>query len=127
VGQRLHALELDPIAAPVVQPIYEEFIAGRGLHSIAEKLTAGGIPSPSAHDPARNRHRIGSGGAWSTHAIRAMGYTGRQVWNRQRRDEILIDVDDVALGHESKMRWNDESEWVHSQPDQINIVDRDAA
>ncbi|MEO8697401.1 MAG: recombinase family protein, partial [Acidimicrobiales bacterium] len=96
VGQRLHALELDPIAAPVVQRIYEEFIAGRGLHSIAEKLTAGGVPSPSAHDPARNRHRIGSGGAWSKHAIRAIlrnpRYTGRQVWNRQRRDEVLIDV-----------------------------------
>ncbi|HUF98538.1 MAG TPA: recombinase family protein [Ilumatobacter sp.] len=118
-GQRLHALELDPVAAPVVQRIYEEFIAGSGLHAIAEKLTAGGIPSPSAHDPARNRHRIGSGGAWSKHATRAIlrnpRYTGRQVWNRQRRDEILIDVEDVALGHESKMRWNDESEWVRSQ------------
>ena len=118
VGQRLHTLELDPTAAPVVQRIYEEFIAGRGLYAIAERLTAAGIPSPSAHDPARNRHRIGSGGAWSKHAIRAMlrnpRYTGRQVWNRQRRDEILIDVDDVALGHESKMRWNDETEWVRS-------------
>jgi hypothetical protein len=29
-------------------------------------------------------------------------YTGREVWNRQRREEVLIDVDDVALGHETK-------------------------
>ncbi len=34
-------------------------------------------------------------------------YTGRQVWNRQRRDEVLLDVEDVAAGHETKMRWND--------------------
>ena len=28
---------------------------------------------------------------------------------------MLIDVDDVALGHESKMRWNEEADWVWSQ------------
>jgi hypothetical protein len=36
------------------------------------------------------------------------------VWNRQRRDEVLIDVDDVALGHETKQRWNPEGEWIWS-------------
>jgi len=41
-------------------------------------------------------------------------YTGRQVWNRQRRDEVLLDVDDVALGHETKLRWNDRADWVWS-------------
>ena len=41
-------------------------------------------------------------------------YTGHQVWNRQRRDEVLIDVDDVALGHETRMRWNQETEWIWS-------------
>lgn len=41
-------------------------------------------------------------------------YTGYQVWNRQRRDEVLIDVQDVALGHETKMRWNDQDDWVWS-------------
>jgi site-specific DNA recombinase len=43
-------------------------------------------------------------------AIRAIltnpRYTGRQVWNRQRREEILIDVEDVALGHQTKLCWN---------------------
>ncbi len=28
-------------------------------------------------------------------------YTGREVWNLQRWEEVLIDVDDVALGHET--------------------------
>ena len=41
-------------------------------------------------------------------------YTGRQVWNKQRTDEVLIDVEDISLGHENKHRWNDPSDWVWS-------------
>ena len=41
-------------------------------------------------------------------------YTGRQVWNRQRRDEVLLDVEDVAAGHQTKLRWNDRSSWIWS-------------
>jgi Recombinase len=40
---------------------------------------------------------------------------GRQVWNRQRKDEVLIDVTDVALGHMTKMRWNDQGSWIYSE------------
>jgi site-specific DNA recombinase len=47
-------------------------------------------------------------GSWTT------THLGRQVWNRQRRDEVLIDVDDVALCHETRMRWNDRTNWVWS-------------
>ena len=32
---------------------------------------------------------------------------GPEVWNKQRKDEVLLDVEDVALGHDTKMRWND--------------------
>ncbi|HEY6315875.1 MAG TPA: recombinase family protein [Streptosporangiaceae bacterium] len=71
---------------------------------------------PSAHDPGRNKHR--SGIAWSKGAVRVIltnpRYTGRQVWNRQRKDEVLIDVADVALGNVTKMRWNDASQWIWS-------------
>ncbi|GAA0223546.1 zinc ribbon domain-containing protein [Cryptosporangium japonicum] len=35
-------------------------------------------------------------------------------WNKQREDEVLIDVEDVALGHETKMRWNDKDTWIWS-------------
>lgn len=35
-------------------------------------------------------------------------------WNKQRKDEVLIDVEDVALGHENKMRWNDKADWIWS-------------
>ncbi|TQS46175.1 recombinase family protein [Cryptosporangium phraense] len=115
-GKRLHVLEIDPLAAPVVQRIYAEFLDGSGFYAIAQGLTRDGIPCPSAHDRARNSHR--SGIAWSKSAVRVIllnpRYTGREVWNKQRKDEVLIDVEDVALGHETKMRWNDQGAWVHS-------------
>jgi site-specific DNA recombinase len=115
-GKRLHKLDLDEPAAAVVERIFALFVAGRGIFAIAEILTADGIPSPSAHDPGRNRHRCGI--AWSKSAVRAIlanpRYTGRQVWNRQRKDEVLIDVRDVALGHTTKMRWNEAGKWVYS-------------
>ncbi len=127
-GQQLHRLEPDPIAAPVVQRIFTEYLAGKGLYAIAKGLTSDGIPSPSAHDPARNRHRASSRGAWSKSAVRAIlrnpRYTGYQVWNRQRRDETLIDVNDVALGHQTRMRWNNPTEWIWSQnPTHPAIID----
>jgi site-specific DNA recombinase len=36
------------------------------------------------------------------------------VWGRQRRDEVLVDVEDVAAGHRTRMRWNDEDSWIRS-------------
>ena len=127
-GKRLHKLDLDPEAAPVVRRIFAEFIAGHGFYAIAEGLTRDGIPSPSAHDPERNKHR--SGIAWNKFAVRSIlinpRYTGHQVWNKQRKDEVLIDVEDVALGHTTKLRWNETGKWLWS--DKIvhpPIIDRD--
>jgi site-specific DNA recombinase len=116
-GKRLHALEPDPETAGVVVRIFADFTSGMGLKAIAEALTSEGIPSPSAYDPARNRHRCGI--AWAYSAVAAIldnpRYTGRQVWNRQRKDEVLIDVADVALGHTTKMRWNEAGKWIWSE------------
>ena len=116
-GRMLRQLSPDPETAPVVQRIFSEYLAGVGLFAIAEGLTRDAIPSPSAYDRARNPHRRGQG--WAKSAVRAIllnpRYCGRQVWNRQRRVETLIDVDDVALGHETKMRWNGDAAWVWSQ------------
>lgn len=115
-GKRLHALAIDEYAAAVVQRIFALFLAGVGIYAIAEALTRDGIRCPSAYDPERNRHRCGV--AWSKYAIRAIltnpRYTGRQVWNRQRKDEVLLDVHDVALGHTTKMRWNEQGKWIYS-------------
>jgi len=115
-GKRLHKLDIDPEAMPVVVRIFSEFVASSGIYAIAEGLTRDGIPSPSAHDPERNSHRCGI--AWNKFAVRAIlanpRYTGHQVWNKQRKDEVLIDVEDVALGHTTKLRWNDQDKWVWS-------------
>ena len=116
LGAQLHQLASDPATGPVVQRIFASYLAGKGYFAIAEALTADGIPSPSGHDRARNSHRLGA--AWSKSAVRAIltnpRYTGYQVWGKQRRDEVLLDVDDVAAGHETVMRWNEEREWTWS-------------
>lgn len=115
-GKRLHGLTPDPGTDWVVRRIFAEFLAGHGLFLIAEDLTSDGIACPSAHDPARNRHR--SGVAWSKSAVRVIltnpRYTGRQVWNKQRTDEVLVDVQDVAMGHRSVQRWNRPDQWITS-------------
>ncbi|HVA04763.1 MAG TPA: recombinase family protein [Acidimicrobiales bacterium] len=116
MGARLHRLEVDPTAAPIVARIFADYLGGSGLYAVAEGLTRDGIPSPSAHDPERNRHRDGR--AWSKSAVRAIltnpRYTGRQVWNRAPRVEELLDVEDVGAGHQTKQVWNDPSAWVWS-------------
>ena len=116
-GKRLHGLAPDPRTAPVVRRIFGMYLAGYGMFAIAEALTRDDIACPSAHDRARNRHR--GGVAWSKTAIRVIltnpRYTGRQVWNKQRTDEVLLDVDDVALGHVAVMRWNDRDQWLVSK------------
>ena len=127
-GKRLHKLALDPEAAPVVGRIFAEFSAGHGFYAIAEGLTRDDIPSPAAHDPERNKHR--SGIAWNKFAVRSIlinpRYTGHQVWNKQRKDEVLIDVEDVALGHTTKLRWNESGKWLWSDKIvQPPIIDRE--
>ncbi len=116
LGLRQHRLGVDPVTGPVVQGIFNDWVSGKGLHLIAEELTKNGIPCPSAYDRKRNQHREGD--AWAKSAIRAIlsnpRYTGHQVWNKQRRDEVLLDVEDVALGHHTVLRWNDSKDWVWS-------------
>ena len=116
-GKRLHALAPDPQTAHVVRRIFAEYLAGRGLKAIAEGLTRDDIPSPSAYDPARNKHRCHI--AWSWSAVGAIlanpRYTGRQVWNKQPKSEVLIDVNDVGLGHTTKQTWNEPGKWIWSE------------
>ncbi|WP_261568964.1 recombinase family protein [Frankia gtarii] len=115
-GKRLHVLAKDPITAPVVERIFHRYLNGMGVFLIAQTLTDEGVLSPSAYDRARNRHRTGI--AWSKGAVQAIlanpRYTGYQVWNKQRKAETLLDVDDVALGYETKLKWNERDQWVWS-------------
>lgn len=36
------------------------------------------------------------------------------MWGKQRKDEVLIDVDDIALGRVTKLRWNEQAAWIWS-------------
>ncbi|GAA3026098.1 recombinase family protein [Streptomyces glomeratus] len=102
-GQLIHKLEPDPVAAPIVQRIFT-------------MLTREGIPCPSAHDAARNPHWAKT--AWQQGAVRAIlinpRYTGYEIWNKQRKEERLLDVDDVTLGHTSRMTHNPAEESIRS-------------
>lgn len=115
-GGRARQLEPHPVTGPVVKRIFAEYLDGYGIFAIAQRLTSEGIPCPSAADPARNQHRDGV--AWSKSALRTIltnrRYTGRQVWNRQRKQASLIDVEDVALGHVTRLAWNPAAAWVVS-------------
>jgi site-specific DNA recombinase len=115
-GKRLKQLDPDPVTAPVVQWIFHEYLMGIGIYALAQRLTSDGIPSPSAYDPDRNTHRCGL--AWSKGAVRTIlgnpRYTGYQVWNKQRKQESLIDVEDVALEHRTALAWNPREEWIFS-------------
>lgn len=130
-GKRLHRLEVDPVAAPIVARIFAEYVAGRGLYMIAEGLTRDGIPSPAAYDPARNVGRQPNpAGAWSKNSVRAIiknpRYTGREVWGKQARFDELVDVEDVAAGNRQRMRWNPVEAWTESH-ERVNeaIIDDD--
>ncbi|MFV2116759.1 type I-E CRISPR-associated protein Cas6/Cse3/CasE [Micromonospora sp. LOL_025] len=79
-------------------------------------------PGHDPVDPRQRRFRGGthrSGIAWSTSAVRVIltnpRYTGRRVRNKQRTDEVLLDVDDVAMGHTGIMHWNARDKWVVSK------------
>jgi DNA invertase Pin-like site-specific DNA recombinase len=113
-GKHLRGLTPDPQTAPIVQRIFAMCLAGYGIFAIAEALSRDEIPCLSAQDRARNPHRDGL--AWSKSAVWTIlgnpRYTGRQIWNKQRTDEVLVDVDDVALGHTAVMRWNRPERWV---------------
>ncbi|UGQ13531.1 recombinase family protein [Yinghuangia sp. ASG 101] len=115
-GVRLRKLDVDPTTGPVVTWIFAQRLAGHSKARITRALNDAGIPSPTAADPERNMHRANT--RWTLTAVRAIlanpRYTGRQVWNRQRTDHVLVDPDNTTLGHRDVMRWNDRDEWVIS-------------
>jgi site-specific DNA recombinase len=127
-GKQLRRLEPHLEMAPIVQRIYDDYLSGIGVYAIAQQLTADGILSPAAADRERNKHRCGI--AWSKSAVRTIltnpRYTGFQVWNKQGRQESLIDVEDVSLGHETTFKWNPQDVWVYSdQPVHPALITRE--
>jgi len=116
-GRRARRLEPDPETAHVVRWIFAQRLDGHSVARIARALNEAGVPCPSAADPERNPHRLGTG--WTlgtvTTILQNPRYTGHQVWNRQRTDRDLADPGDITLGHRQVQRWNLPDGWVISR------------
>ena len=58
-------------------------------------------------------------GAWTLRTVAAIlgnpRYTGRQVWNRQPSQAVLVDPANTGLGHKQVQRWNLPEGWVISR------------
>ena len=116
-GRRAHRLEPDPVTAPVVSWMFGQRLAGHSAARITRALNDAGVPCPSAADPGRNRHRAGAGWTLRTVAVILANprYTGRQVWNRQPSQAVLVDPANTGLGHRQVQRWNLPEGWVISK------------
>jgi hypothetical protein len=116
-NRRAHKLEPDPVTAPVVTWMFGQRLAGHSAARITRALSDAGVPCPSAADPGRNPHRAGSG--WTLRTVAAIlanpRYTGRQVWNRQPSEAVLVDPANTGLGHKQVQRWNLPEGWVISR------------
>jgi hypothetical protein len=116
-GRRAHRLEPDPETAHVVRWMFVQRLAGHSAARITRALNDAGVPCPSAADPGRNPHRTGAG--WTLRTVAAIlanpRYTGRQVWNRQPSEAVLVDPADTGLGHKQVQRWNLPEGWVISK------------
>jgi DNA invertase Pin-like site-specific DNA recombinase len=79
-----HTLDLDPVRAPVVRRIYDEYLyRGRGLDQIRDLLNADldRYPPPVPTDPGRRAAIWNRSSVW--HILRNPKYTGYQVWNQR--------------------------------------------
>jgi len=116
-GRRAHRLEPDPVTAPVVSWMFGQRLAGHSAARITRALNDAGVPCPSAADPGRNPHRARAG--WTLRTVAAIlanpRYTGRQVWNRQPSQAVLVDPANTTLGHKQVQRWNLPEGWVISK------------
>jgi hypothetical protein len=117
-GIQLQRLEPDPRHAPVVRRIFAWRLEGVGYRTIAARLDAAGIASPSASDPARNQHRRQAG--WSIGALQAIcanpRYMGTETWGRVQKTEVLIDPTTPAAGHITRRRRPNDGDFI-SVPD----------
>jgi DNA invertase Pin-like site-specific DNA recombinase len=83
-GLHRHTLDLDPVRAPVVRRIFDEYLYGtRGLNEIRDLLNTDldRYPVPVPTDPARRADTWNRSTIW--YILRNPKYTGYQVWNRR--------------------------------------------
>jgi len=115
--RKQYALEPDPETAPWARWIFAQRIAGHSVTGIARQLNEMGVPCPSAHDPARNRHRRKDG--WHPRTVGEilgnLRYTGHELWNRTSTEHNPDDPKNA--GRQSRKdvrRRNAPDKWVIS-------------
>ena len=102
-GQAKRTLELDPVRAPVVRRIYDEYLGGgKGIREIRDLLNSDPIrfPTRDAPDPTKAKGLWAGTSVWEV--LRNPKYTGYQVWNRRRRKK------DNATNPEADWIWSEE-------------------
>jgi site-specific DNA recombinase len=109
---------IEPARAAIVREIFERFIEGETLRSIATDLNVRSIPSPGAHWKREERAKDG---LWRVSALHALLhneiYVGRLVWNRARW------IRSAANSKKRRYVENPREEWiVHERPD-LAIID----
>lgn len=122
-GIQLQHLVPHPDYAPVVEQIFAWRLDGVGYRTIAGRLDATAIPSPSASDPTRNQHRRQAG--WSIAALQAIcanpRYMGTETWGRVQKTEVLLDPTNPAAGHVTLRRRRNDDGYV-TVPDAIPAI-----
>lgn len=122
-GAQLQRLEPHPEHAQVVQQIFAWRLEGVGYRTIAARLDAAGVLSPSAADPDRNQHRRQAG--WSIGALQALcanpRYMGTETWGRVQKTEVLIDPTNPAAGHITRRRRRN-NDGIVSVPEAIPAI-----
>src|SRR5262249_20247874 len=76
--------ERDPVTAPIVLRIFQEYAAGKSPRAIALELTRDGIPTPDGRTMPWN-HQTFVGGRLKRGMIGNPIYIGEIVWNASRR------------------------------------------
>lgn len=72
-------LEPDPVTAPVVERMFRECLAGRGLLEIIKGLNADGLKTPTGRPWSKTTvHKV----------LRNEAYTGVLVWDRERKRKL---------------------------------------
>jgi site-specific DNA recombinase len=109
VGVRL---EVEPNQASTVGRIFELYAAGDSLKTIAKRLNADGVRSPS---PYRGQSHPSWAPAALSILLRNERYTGTVIWNRTRK------IRDPKSGRRIQ-RLRPRSEWKVSQAPRLRII-----
>ena len=113
-------LEPEPVAAPVVQRIFAEFVGGRGLlRNRRGNSQRDGIPSAVGPRPGTEPSPARNGGArprWRcAPCCRTLATPGTKFGTSSERDEVLVNVEDVALGPKRRCAGTPAAQWVWSE------------